>query len=172
MITDGKILSDKRNILFLFVFLVLFIYAGFFMLRPVVVHAAAPAFGGELYHFTTGTSSTDLPPGTISLSSGVPAGDTIVVLGMDDGNVYHITGVTDSGGNTYSQAVYYNNTGYQPDNQSIWFAPVTTPLTASDTVTIAWGPASTTYQAFNISVIYLTEVAINMFGAQDDPIQR
>lgn len=159
MITDGKILSDKRNILFLFVFLVLFIYAGFFMLRPVVVHAAAPAFGGELYHFTTGTSSTDLPPGTISLSSGVPAGDTIVVLGMDDGNVYHITGVTDSEGNTYSQAVYYNNTGYQPDNQSIWFAPVTTPLTASDTVTIAWGPASTTYQAFNISVIYLTGVA-------------
>jgi hypothetical protein len=116
-------------------------------------HAAAPAFGGELYNFAN--NSTNNPPGTVTLSSGVPAGAMVVVLGTEDGNDYTITAVTDTKGNAYSQAVSYQNKNFQSCNQFIWYAPVTNALTANDTLTIKWS-GSGLWRSYGIDVIYLT----------------
>lgn len=118
---------------------------------------AAPAFGGEVCSFAS--PSTTTPPGNCNLKGSVPAGATVVVMAAEDGNDYHVTNVTDTQGNTYSQAVYYHNTNYQPTEQSIWFAYVTHPLTSGDSVTITWSAAITEWRSFAVNVAYVTGVA-------------
>lgn len=118
---------------------------------------ATPAFGGEVCSFAS--TSTTKPPGNCNLTGNVPAGATVVVLAAEDGNDYHVTNVTDTQGNTYSQALYYHNTNYQPTEQSIWYAYVTHPLTRSDSVTILWSATITEWRSFAVNVAYLTGVA-------------
>jgi len=117
----------------------------------------SPEFGGELYNFASNSTST--PPGTCSLLSNVPAGDRVVVIGTEDGPEYHIVGVTDSKGNSYTQMIYYNNSGgYEVSQQSIWSAPVTTALTTSDTITIKWS-GSGLWRSYAVDIVYITGTA-------------
>lgn len=117
---------------------------------------SSPTFGNEIFSFNTGHSTTNSPPGICPISQNVAAGQRIVVLAVQDGNDYHVTGVTDSEGNTYSQTVYYNNTGFQNCNQSIWSAYVTNALTAgTDTITITWSPNPTTWRQYAVSIVTL-----------------
>lgn len=118
---------------------------------------AGPAFGGEVCRFAS--ASTTKPPGICNLTGNVPAGATIVVLAAQDGNDYHVIDVTDTQGNTYSQAVYYHNTNYLPMEQSIWYAYVTHPLTPSDSVTITWSANITAWRSFAVNVVYITGAA-------------
>ena len=83
----------------------------------------------------------------------------MVVLAAEDGNDYHVTNVTDSQGNSYSQALYYHNTNYQPTEHSIWYAYITNPLTSRDHVTITWSATITSWKSFAVSVAYITGVA-------------
>ncbi len=114
-------------------------------------------FGGEVYHFASG--STNSPPGRCNLSSPISAGARVVILGAEDGNDYDITAVTDSKGNSYSQVLSYKNNGYQSSNISIWSAYVTVALSTRDTVTIAWNAATALYRSYGISIVYLTGTA-------------
>jgi hypothetical protein len=123
----------------------------------VVSSFAAPAFGGELCSFAT--ASTTKPPGACTLTANVPAGATVVVLAVQDGNDYRVTNVTDTRGNTYAEALYYHNTNYMPAEQSIWYAYVTHPLTAGDSVTITWSAPITEWRSFAVNVAYLAGVA-------------
>ena len=118
---------------------------------------AKPSFGGELCNFTS--NSTFTPPGACSLTGSVPAGATMVVMAAEDGNDYHLANVTDSRGNTYSQALYYHNTNFQPTEQSIWYAYVTHPLTRRDYVRVKWSASITLYKSFAVNVAYITGVA-------------
>ena len=115
------------------------------------------AFGGEVYHFAS--ASTNLPPGRCTLSSDIPAGARVVVLGAEDGNDYHISAVTDSQGNSYSQALLYKNTRYQSSNISIWSSYLSTALSTGDTVTITWNAPTALYRSYGISIVYLTGTA-------------
>jgi len=112
------------------------------------------AFGAELFNYSSGSTST--PPGICTLSSAVPVGATVVLVGMQDANDYHITAVTDSQGNSYGQRLWFNNSGgYQVSEQSIWSAPVTRPLTTNDTITITWS-GSGLWRAYAVSIVYFT----------------
>ncbi len=119
--------------------------------------AATPAFAGEVCSFAS--TSTNKPPGACSLTGNVPVGATVVVLAAEDGTDYHVANVTDTRGNTYSQALYYHNTNYQPTEQSIWYAYVTHPLTSSDSVTLTWSAPTTEWRSYAVNVAYLTGVA-------------
>ena len=130
-------------------------------LCSVLLTLAAPAqsqvsFGAELFHF--GSGSTNVPPGVCVLEASVPIGATIVVIGAEDGNDYHITDVTDSQGNSYTEKLYYHNTKYQPTEQSIWSAPVTHALAAGQTVTISWSAPTTLWRSYAISIVYINGV--------------
>jgi len=118
---------------------------------------AKPSFGSELCNFAS--NSTLTPPGACSLTGSVPAGATMVVMAAEDGNDYHVANVTDSRGNTYSQALYYHNTNFQPTEQSIWYAYVTHPLTRRDYVRVKWSASITLYKSFAVNVAYITGVA-------------
>ena len=118
---------------------------------------AKPSFGSQLCNFAS--NSTLTPPGACSLTGSVPAGATMVVMAAEDGNDYHVANVTDSRGNTYSQALYYHNTNFQPTEQSIWYAYVTHPLTRRDYVRVKWSASITLYKSFAVNVAYITGVA-------------
>jgi hypothetical protein len=116
-----------------------------------------PAFGGELFNFASGSTST--PPGICSLWTDVPVGATVVVIGQEDGPEYHIVGITDSKGNNYTQDIYYNNAaGYQVIQQSMWSAPVTTALTTLDTITIRWSGTGL-WRSYALDIVYITGAA-------------
>jgi len=116
-----------------------------------------PSFGSEIYSFST--PSTNAPPVTCSITGNAAAGQRIVVLAIEDGNYYQVSGVTDSKGNSYSQLLFYdNNTGYSESNECIWSAYVTNPLTAgADTITITWSALypSPPNQGFAVSIVTL-----------------
>jgi len=114
-----------------------------------------PTFGSQIFSY--GAASTNTPPGACAITANVSAGQRIVVLAMEDGNDWHVSGVTDSKGNSYSQMIYYANTNYSASNQSIWSAYVTTPLVAgTDTITITWSSSpSGSWRGYAISIVTL-----------------
>jgi len=116
--------------------------------------AASPSFGSEIFSYNTG--STNSPPGKCSITANVAVGQRIVVIAMIDGNDYHVSAVTDSKGNSYSQMINYNNTNFQNCIQTIWSAYATGALTAgTDTITITWSPSTTGWRAYAIGIVTL-----------------
>lgn len=93
------------------------------------------------------------------LSTDVPAGATVVILGAEDGNDYQIVGVSDTKGNAYQRVLSYKNTNFQPSNQLIWAAYMTSALTKSDTIHIIWSPPPASYRSYGVSIAYLTGVS-------------
>jgi len=114
-----------------------------------------PAFGSQIFSY--GAASTNTPPGICAITANVSAGQRIVVLAMEDGLDWHVSNVTDSQGNSYSQTVYYSNYGFCAGNESIWSAYVTNPLTAgTDTITITWSSSpSAAWRGYAISIVTL-----------------
>lgn len=120
------------------------------------VPASSQSIGGEIYRFAS--SSTNTPPGTASINAAVPAGATVVLLAAEDGNDFQISGVADSKGNHYAQMSFYRNTGFETSNIAVWAGYAAKGLTPSDTITITWSPAPSSYRSYGISIVYLTGV--------------
>lgn len=125
-------------------------------LAPAAKPAMGQSFGAEIYRFASG--STNAPPGTASVSTAVPAGATVVLLGAEDGNDFKISAVSDSKGNHYAQMSFYRDTGFEPSNIAVWAGYAAKALAPSDTITITWSPAPSTYRSYGISIVYLTGV--------------
>lgn len=125
-------------------------------LAPAAKPAVGQSFGAEIYRFANG--STNAPPGKASISTAVPTGATVVLLGAEDGNDFKISAISDSKGNHYAQMSFYRNIGFEPSNIAVWAGYAARGLTPSDTITITWSPAPSTYRSYGISIVYLTGV--------------
>ncbi len=85
--------------------------------------------------FTNGSSSGGVPTSTFTVGSAVAAGKLLVLLlGTQESGA--TAAATDSKGNTY---VRHITSASGSMNSTILSALITTPLTASDTITITWG---------------------------------
>lgn len=128
----------------------------FCLLPALIAQAHSQFFGAEIYRFASG--STNTPPGVAHISAAAPAGAAVVLLGAEDGNDFHITGVSDSKGNHYAQMSFYRNTGFEPSNIAVWAGYAAKGLTLADTITITWSPVPSTYRSYGISIVYLIGV--------------
>ncbi len=82
-------------------------------------------------------TTNDTATTAVTLSGGIPSGNMSVVLIGTFSSTATVSGVTDTGGNTYSldESRIFNG------NHKLWVysAPITTSLSISNTVTVAWG---------------------------------
>jgi hypothetical protein len=117
-----------------------------------------PAFVEEVGR-TVHTVSTETS--VVTLSSGVASGNTVAVLMSTS---LTVSGITDTAGNTYSEALAY--TSGSPELY-VWYSVTTSPLSASDTVTVTWTSAS--YAERAVVAVELSGVSgVDVSGGAND----